>query len=50
MGHTLASFSSILVFLNTQYNFILQINVKNVQLVSGAGIRTHNLMNIRFLL
>ena len=29
-----------------QYNVLQQINVKNVLLVYGAGIRTHNLSNV----
>ena len=30
------------VFLNKQYNFKQQINVKNVHPVQGAGFRTHD--------
>ena len=41
-----ASFSFILVFSNTHYNFLQQINVKNVHLVYCAGIRAHYLWNM----
>ena len=33
------------VFSNKQYNFLQQLNVKNVQPVYGARIRTHDLLN-----
>ena len=44
-GPTPASFSFIFgLFKQTLLQFLQQINVKNVHPVSGAGIRTHNLL------
>ena len=44
-GPTPASFSFMFgLFEQAVLKFLQQINVKNVHLVSGAGIRTHNLL------
>ena len=46
-GPTPASFSFIFIlFKQTSLHFLLQIFVKNVHPVYGAGIRTHDLWNV----
>ena len=44
MGHTRASFCLFSVFFKQfKIQFFLQINVKNIHPVYGAGIRTHGI-------
>ena len=44
MVHTQPLFCLFLVFSSKQ--FLQRVNVKNIRQVSGAGIRTHNLLNM----
>ena len=46
MGQPRPLFRLFLVFPNKQYNFLQQINVKNVHPVYGTGIRTQDLLNL----
>ena len=46
MGQPRPLFRLFSVFPNKQYNFLQQINVKNVHPVYGTGIRTQDLLNL----
>ena len=48
MGHPRSLFIYFGLFKQTVH-FLQQINVKNVPLVSSAGIRTHDILNIIIL-
>ena len=48
-GPSLASFSFIFGLFKQTLQFLQQSGVKNVHLVSGAGIRTHDHFNMSFL-
>ena len=49
-GPSSASFSFIFSLFKQTIRILRQINVKNVPLVSGAGIWTHNFLNLSLLL
>ena len=48
-GPTLATFSFIFGLFKQKFQFLQQINLKNVQPVNGAGIRTHDFWNVSFI-
>ena len=50
MGNPLPLFNLFLVHFKQTMQIVQQINVKNVHPVSGAGIRTHDLLILSLLL